>query len=621
MTTELRLTADLDITAAAGEGKLPRFSMIANTGGVMRLEGWRYPVVLDLAGLAIPSQSRPVRMNHDSGQGIGHTDSIRLAGGELNATGVISRDTAAAKDVVASGRNGFPWQASVGASVEEHEFIPAGKTATVNGKTFPGPVNVVHKSTLGEISFVDLGADPNTSVVIAKKGKHMNTDANIEVDPFEQETRRVADIEAAFVQALTFRGIDHGKVEEIRDRAIAAGTSANQAKAEMVRSTYARAVPPGKADLPTRKVLECGLLMHLGVSDEKLSKDLDYGPDVVTQAYPTRHRGLRSIIAQALEASGVHAPHNGQELYTAVLENQHRIRAEGFSTINLPGILGNIANKYLLEAFIMTEVSYPLIAEQADFANFQLHSLFRLDHLGDFQIVGNDGDIKHGRLSQSAYTNQLSTYGQIISMTRQNVINDDLNAFKTIATTLARKARLAVEKATIDAVMESTPSFYTTARGNLLTGSLSVTALGAAEAAMASMTDVNGDPIFAVPKLLLVPPPLRALAEQLFISELLQGATASAAGQPAQNPFRGRFTVVTSPYMTAPTLDGNSPTTWYLLANPLYLPAFQVAYLNGMRQPTVQTADSEFDTLGFQLRVYFDYGVAQVDYRGIIKSQ
>ena len=44
---------------------LPRFSMVAYTGGPMRIAGWRYPVVIDLAGLAIPSQSRPIRFSHD----------------------------------------------------------------------------------------------------------------------------------------------------------------------------------------------------------------------------------------------------------------------------------------------------------------------------------------------------------------------------------------------------------------------------------------------------------------------------------------------------------------------------------------------------------------------------
>ena len=53
---------------------LPRFRMVAYTGAPMRIAGWRYPVVIDLAGMAIPSQSRPIRFSHDASAGVGHTD-------------------------------------------------------------------------------------------------------------------------------------------------------------------------------------------------------------------------------------------------------------------------------------------------------------------------------------------------------------------------------------------------------------------------------------------------------------------------------------------------------------------------------------------------------------------
>ena len=157
----LSLTGDFHIQAAgeAGESaaaKLPRFRMVAYTGGPMRLAGWRYPVVVDLAGLLIPAQNRPIRFGHDAAAGVGHTDSILIDGGELIATGVVSRDTAAAREIVVSSKNGFPWQASIGAAVEEFEFIKENQTAHVNGREATGPANVVRKSTLVEISFNSL---------------------------------------------------------------------------------------------------------------------------------------------------------------------------------------------------------------------------------------------------------------------------------------------------------------------------------------------------------------------------------------------------------------------------------------------------------------------------------
>jgi hypothetical protein len=44
-----------------------------------------------------------------------------------------------------------------------------------------------------------------------------------------------------------------------------------------------------------------------------------------------------------------------------------------------------------------------------------------------------------------------------------------------------------------------------------------------------------------------------------------------------------------------------------------------VAFLNGIDKPTVEQADADFNTLGIQLRGYYDFGVALQDFRGGVK--
>ena len=73
--------ADFTLQAAAVEGgpdPIPRFTMTAYTGEPMRVEGWRHPVVVDLEGLSIPSQRRPVRFGHSMHDGVGHTERISV---------------------------------------------------------------------------------------------------------------------------------------------------------------------------------------------------------------------------------------------------------------------------------------------------------------------------------------------------------------------------------------------------------------------------------------------------------------------------------------------------------------------------------------------------------------
>ncbi|MCC7204398.1 MAG: hypothetical protein IT441_04915, partial [Phycisphaeraceae bacterium] len=197
------LTAAMQIDAqasASDEGAtpaLPRFSMVAYTGGAMRLAGWTFPVVVDLAGMNIPSQLRPIRVGHNTDQRVGHTTAIRADNGQLVAGGVVSCTGRTAQEVVADARNGFPWQASIGAAVEEFEFTPEGRTVVVNGREFTGPVNVVRRSTLGEISFVDLGADGNTSARVAASAKKESQNMDGQ-DPKNQNegTQDTSNIEA-----------------------------------------------------------------------------------------------------------------------------------------------------------------------------------------------------------------------------------------------------------------------------------------------------------------------------------------------------------------------------------------------------------------------------------------
>jgi hypothetical protein len=176
----LSFTAPVTIKAAApgpdGRPPLPpTFTMDAYTGGPMNLEGWDYPVVVDLTGIEGLDQSRPTLRDHDPSLIVGHTTDTGVQDGKLKAAGVVSGHGPHVDEVVNSGTNGFPWQASIGATTLQNQFVPAGQTADANGRTFEGPINIARSTALGEISFVALGADGNTSAHIAAKAARKDT--------------------------------------------------------------------------------------------------------------------------------------------------------------------------------------------------------------------------------------------------------------------------------------------------------------------------------------------------------------------------------------------------------------------------------------------------------------
>ena len=71
-------TPTIEATAEGDDNQLPRFSMVAYTGGTMRIDGFPHPVVVDLAGLEIPNQNLPIRLDHQRRQGVGHTRRVAV---------------------------------------------------------------------------------------------------------------------------------------------------------------------------------------------------------------------------------------------------------------------------------------------------------------------------------------------------------------------------------------------------------------------------------------------------------------------------------------------------------------------------------------------------------------
>jgi len=375
----LTARAEIDLSAAAEADQtepLPRFRMVAYTGEAMRLAGWRHPVVIDLAGLSVPSQNRPIRFGHDAQAGVGHTDAIGVDGGQLVASGVISRDTAAAKEVVASSRNGFPWQASVGASVDEFEFVRPNQTVTVNGREFTGPVNVVRRSTLGEISFVDLGADGRTSATIAASAgaESAGDDDSLRTDPdagggpdLVAQMRAEAAAETERINAV--RRICAGEHRDLEARAIREGWDATRCELEVLRASRPKApaahVP---TNLVTDGVLQAACMLSGRIQQpERFCEEQDL--DAASKRFG-QTLGLQELLLEAAWANG----YSGRTFrdWSAVMDAAfgRGIEAAG-STVSIGGILSNVANKFLLDGFNSVERTWRNIAAIRSVTDFK----------------------------------------------------------------------------------------------------------------------------------------------------------------------------------------------------------------------------------------------------------
>ncbi|HEX8875936.1 MAG TPA: hypothetical protein VF777_04250 [Phycisphaerales bacterium] len=633
----LTFTATADITfSAAADGQsapLPRFKMVAYTGGAMRVAGWRAPVVIDLAGLAVPSQARPIRFGHDPLSGVGHTDAIRVEAGQLVATGVISRDTPAAKEVVASSRNGFPWQASVGASVEEFEFIKDNQKATVNGQEITGPVNVVRKATLGEISFVDLGADGRTSASIAarlhKEPSVMADDSNPTPSPSAnapvtgteqtpEQIRAAALAETARIDAI--RKVCGGKHTSIEAQAIRDNWDATRTELEVLRASRPKAPAIHAPDNSvTSEVLEAACFQSAKL--EGIEKVCSTQAIEIAAKRFQGGLGLQELLFEAAIANG----YTGRTFRDSrrVLEAAFGRGIEaGMTTIDVGGILSNVANKFLLEGFFSVERVWRSICAVRNVSDFKTVTSYRLVGKDQYEQVAPGGELKQGTLGEETYTNKADTYGLMLSIDRRDIINDDLGAITTVPRKLGRGSGLKINDVFWTAFMNNA-AFFSAGNKNFISGAdtaLGIDGLTKGEVAFMDLVDSDGKPTGVMPAILLVPTALSAMGTQLYKSVELRDTTANTKF-PVANPHQGKFRIEVSRYLSNALYTGNSAKAWYLLADPSDLPVIEMAFLNGQEAPTVETSDADFNMLGIRMRGYHDFGVNLQDPRGGVKSK
>lgn len=144
-----------------------RFSMQAYTGTVIDFD-WLGRVVFDLAGMRLTLPA-PALREHSRDRAAGVIDRSNKTPDCLTAEGYFV-STPDGREIRALILEGFPYQASVGVWPENLEEVKAGESAKVNGGVFEGPGLIVRQSFVREISFVSLGADPETSVAALAAG-------------------------------------------------------------------------------------------------------------------------------------------------------------------------------------------------------------------------------------------------------------------------------------------------------------------------------------------------------------------------------------------------------------------------------------------------------------------
>lgn len=689
-------TAPVELNAAAAEGKRPTFTILAYTGGPMQTGFSFYPVVVELSGLKASRKKLPILFNHDDVKPVGQADKVTIDASGVDLSGTITGDDEDSKRIVAHAKNGFEWQASIGASVTRREFIEAGKTIKVNGRDVTGPCIIAREATLIEVSFVTIGADQNTSAKVAatRKDSDMNFQAWLKAkkidnydslsegvkaalkaafdaeeaaaakpptgQPGESPTQPIqatgtqvdikglvdTAVKAALGEAQKTWGAEQKRVAdinriaarhpEILAKALSENWDATKTELEVMKAS--RPTVAGLtlnaggvgADKSSADVITAALCLTAGINEKSVAAGLPTADreKVMNAALSGNMRGysLHALMDAVIHAAGQHfsGSRKSDSFITAALQAERVLKASGFSSVSLSGILANVANKGMLASYTAVEVTWPEFCAVRSHSDFKVNTRYRLDSTGAFKKVAPDGELKHVGLTDASYTNQLGTFGAIIALTRQMQINDDMGAFMEIPNLLGRMAALRLEEAVYVLLLSNPSSFFHANNRNLLTGAssaLTIEALSALELKFMQQVDSNNKPILVSPKKLLVGSTLKSDAQNIFDEKVIVptglSSTASRKVEPAKNKMYNKYAPIASPYIDntaikdqdGAAISGQSSTKFWLFADPAVRAALAVAFLNGQRTPTIESAETEFSTLGMQWRAFHDFGV------------
>lgn len=261
-------------------------------------------------------------------------------------------------------------------------------------------------------------------------------------------------------------------------------------------------------------------------------------------------------------------------------------------------------------------------------SDFKEVARYRLLGTGGFEKVAPDGELKHGKLSDQKYSNKADTYGQILTLTRHDIINDDLSAFMDIPRQMGRSGAESIDELFFTLLLKNT-GFFSSANGNLLSGpdtKFGPESLTVAKTTFRKQKAGPGNrakdqkPINIRPEFLVVPVELETDAELLMGSaQLMIDAQGTPTKIPVDNPHRNKYRVISTPHLSDTYYQGASGSAWYLFANPNVLPAFEIVFLNGRRTPVIERVEMPPNTLGMGFRSYIDFGVNSQDSRAAVK--
>ncbi|MBY5562173.1 HK97 family phage prohead protease [Rhizobium leguminosarum] len=338
-----------------------------------------------------------------------------------------------------------------------------------------------------------------------------------------------------------------------------------------------------------------------------------------------RGMSLLAIARDFLEAYGVSTRGlNLQDLAAAALQQ----RGGGLhTTTDFPGVLANITNRTLRAAYQAYPQTFRPLVRETFAADFRPITRAQLGDAPALERLGENGEFKRGTIGEGKEIYRLATYGKIISISRQVLINDDIDAFSRLPSAFGMQAAQLESDLAWGAILsnpimgDGIPLFHANHRNVMTAAAIDIAPVAQGRALFAGQTGFEGRTILGLtPIYLIVPVALQTRAEQ-FLGHIYPANVADVVPDGLQ-----RLSVIAEPRLdlgiSRPDDDINVPASgaaWYLAGRPAQTDIVELAYLEGNRGVYTETRNG-FDVDGVEIKVRLDAAAKAIDWRNIAKN-
>ena len=304
-----------------------------------------------------------------------------------------------------------------------------------------------------------------------------------------------------------------------------------------------------------------------------------------------------------------------------------RLREADTTTSTFSYLLGTSMNKRLLKDYQAWPSEWQKFVTITPIKDFRLQSRIRLGAFGSLSTVNEDTAYTTISLSDTQATYSPGKRGNLVAVTRETIVNDDLYAIKQIPGKLAVAAAFTLAEFIYALLAANGAAIYDTFKlfdsiNHLNTGIITAnlgtpnsgTALSSANLQTAVMKmrrqlNMANKPIGLKPRFIVVPPRTGVRGHD-------GGEVCGVPGSNFNdiNPMLGYAEVVVAPQIA-------STTYWAAIADPRVIDTIEVGFVGGQMNPQLFIQDqplygNNFTNDVITYKVRHEYGGAVVDYRG-----